>query len=41
MAGFEMTRREFVRNTAATTAGLAAMAAAVQSGQIVQAARWA
>jgi len=37
MADFEMTRREFVRNTAAATAGLAAMAAAVQSGQIVQA----
>jgi len=35
MADLEMTRREFVRNTAAATAGLAAMAAVVQAGQIV------
>jgi aryl-alcohol dehydrogenase-like predicted oxidoreductase len=37
MADHEMTRREFVRNTTVAAAGLAAMAAAVQSGQIVQA----
>jgi aryl-alcohol dehydrogenase-like predicted oxidoreductase len=37
MADFEMTRREFVRNTTVAAASVAAMAAAVQSGQIVQA----
>jgi predicted aldo/keto reductase-like oxidoreductase len=37
MSDFEMTRREFVRNSAVAAAGVAAMAAAVQSGQIVQA----